>query len=38
LFFFHGGKRVDAVCGGQQWSLDRDAVDYLTAVRHTHAR
>jgi len=19
LFFFHGGRRVDAMCGGQQW-------------------
>jgi len=24
LFFFHRGRRANAVCGGQQWSLDRD--------------
>jgi len=33
LFFFHGGRRVDAVCGGQQWSWVRDAVDYLTYLQ-----
>jgi len=30
LFLFRGGRIVDAMCGGQQWSLDCDAVDYLT--------
>ena len=43
LFFFHGGRRVGAVCGGQQWLLDHDAVvspvNYLTLAhqRTTHA-
>ena len=45
LFSFHGGRGVDAVWGGRQWSLDHDAVNYLTysrrsarQPRHTRAR
>ena len=31
--FFHGGRGVDSMCFGRQWSLDRDAVDYLTYLQ-----
>ena len=33
LFFFHGERRVDVVCDGQQWSSVPDTVDYLTYLQ-----